>query len=109
MLAIETGWPPPELFVTVIIASGMRSDSSSSTRSRPSRSMLPLNGPGCGEVGGLGAREVERRRARELDVRARRVEVRVVGDDVAGPAHGREQDALGGAALVGGDHVLEAR
>jgi len=31
----------------------------------------------------------------------------VVGDHVAGFAHDGEEDALGGAALVGGDHVAE--
>ena len=59
-------------------------------------------------VGELGAGQVERERAAELDVGAGRVEVAVVGDDVAFLAHHREQDALGGAALVRGDDVLEA-
>ena len=55
-----------------------------------------------------GRGQVERDRAAELDVGARRVEVAVVGDDVAFLAHHREEDALGGAALVRGDDVLEA-
>ena len=55
----------------------------------------------------LGDHEVDRLGARELDVRARRVEVGVVGDDLARAADRREEDLLGGAALVRRDHVLE--
>ncbi len=40
----ETGWPPPELFVTVTITSGTRSPSSASVFSRRARSTFPLNG-----------------------------------------------------------------
>ncbi len=40
----ETGWPPPELLVTVTITSGTLSPSSRSVRSSASRSTLPLNG-----------------------------------------------------------------
>jgi hypothetical protein len=44
------------------------------------------------EVNGLGTGE--------LDVRPRRVEVGVVRDRLAGPADDREEDLLGGPALV---------
>ena len=43
--------------------------------------------------------------ADELDVGARGVEMGVVGDDVALLTGNTEEDALGGAALVGGDDV----
>ena len=55
----------------------------------------------------LGDDEVDRLGARELDVRPGGVEMRVVGHDLARAADRREQDLLGGAALVGRDHVLE--
>ena len=47
MFRIETGWPPPELFVMVIIARGTRGLSSDDrSASSFATSMLPLNGPG---------------------------------------------------------------
>ena len=55
----------------------------------------------------LGRGQVERERPSELDVGAGRVEVAVVGDDVALFAHDREEDPLGSAALMGRDDVLE--
>ena len=46
ILASETGCPPPELLVTVIITSGMRAAPSVSiSRSSAATSILPLNGP----------------------------------------------------------------
>ena len=42
--AIETGCPPPELFVMVSMTSGTRPAFSASTRSSRAVSMLPLNG-----------------------------------------------------------------
>ena len=56
----------------------------------------------------LGDHQVEGLRALELDVGARGVEVGVVGHDVAGLAHRREEDALGGPPLVGRDDVAIA-
>ena len=44
MLAIDTGWPPPVLLVTVIMPKGMRWPCSLSTASTRARSMLPLKG-----------------------------------------------------------------
>jgi hypothetical protein len=42
---METGWPPPELFVTVTITNGIfRTPSSVIRRSTAATSMLPLNG-----------------------------------------------------------------
>ena len=46
--------------------------------------------------------------AARLHVGARRVEVGVVGHDFTRLDGGPEQDALGGAALVRGDDVLES-
>ncbi len=44
-LAIDTGWPPPVLLVTVIMAKGIRSvPCSAMQRSSAPTSMLPLNG-----------------------------------------------------------------
>ena len=62
--------------------------------------MLPLNGWRGARLPAFGNDQVDRLRAGELDVGARRVEVGVVGDDVARLAERREQDALGRAALV---------
>ena len=59
-------------------------------------------------VGGLRDGQIDGARAGEFDVGAGGIEVRVGGHHVAGPAHHGEQDALGGAALVRGDHVAEA-
>src|ERR1017187_5788785 len=58
-------------------------------------------------VGGLGNRQVHGPRAGEFDIGARGIEMRIVGHHVSGPAHHREQDALGRAALVRRDHVPE--
>ena len=44
MLARLTGWPPPELFVTVSITSGTWAARPASSRSSAATSMLPLNG-----------------------------------------------------------------
>ena len=94
--------------MTVTMTSGTRSPSCSSVRSSAARSMLPLNG--CERRGhaALGDDEVARLGPLDLDVGARRVEVVVVRDDLARLEHGVEEDALGGAALVGRDDVAEA-
>ena len=55
-----------------------------------------------------GMRKIDGPRAGEFDVGAGGIEVRVGRDHVAGLAHHGEQDALGGAALVRGNHVAEA-
>ena len=85
--SIETGCPPPELFVSVMNTTG--TSRSASTRRSASTSMLPLNG--CREDGtsASGDRQVERLGAGELDVRARGVEVGVVRDRLAGRRRAR--------------------
>ena len=60
-----------------------------------------------GRVAALGDDEVDRLGAGRLDVGAGGVEVGVVRDDLARPADDREQDLLGGPALVGRDDVAE--
>ncbi len=60
------------------------------------------------EIGGFGAGQVDGLGTVELDVGARRVEMRVVRHDRAGFHHDAEQDVLGGASLVRRDHLLEA-
>ena len=107
--SIETGWPPPELLVMVSITSGMRSRPTRAiSSSSAATSMLPLKGCHADGLARLGDGQVDGLGADEFDVGARGVEVRVVGDDVALLARHAEQDALGGAALVRGDHVLVA-
>ena len=54
----------------------------------------------------LFAQEVDGLGAGELDIGAGGIEMGVVGHDVAGLAHHTEEDAFGGATLVGGDDVL---
>ena len=61
----------------------------------------------CRRVAALRDRQVECLRPGVLDVGPRRVEVRVVGDDLPRPTEHREQDPLRRPALVGRDHVLE--
>src|ERR1017187_1354054 len=56
---------------------------------------------GDGQVDGLGTGE--------LDVGARRVEVRVVGHDLARSADGGEEDLLRGSTLVRRDDVPEGK
>ena len=104
--SIETGWPPPELLVTVSMTSGMRSRPTRAiSASSAATSMLPLKGCASAGCARFGDRQVDGLGAHKLDVGARGVEVRVVGNDVALLAHHVEQNALGGAALVRGDHV----
>ena len=55
----------------------------------------------------FGDDEIDRLGAGELDVRARCVEVRVVGNDFAGRRDDGEKDALGCAPLMGWDDVPE--
>jgi hypothetical protein len=47
--------------------------------------------------------------AGRLDVRARRIEMSVVRDDLAGARDDREKDPLGRAALMRRDHVTEGK
>ena len=61
-----------------------------------------------GGLAAFGDDEVDGFGADEFDVGAGGVEVGVVGDDVALLAGDAEEDALGGAALVGGDDVRVA-
>ena len=67
--------------------------------------MSPLNG--ARSRGSRVGVQVDRLGTRELDVGARRVEMGVVGHDLARAADDREEDLLGGPSLVGRDDVLE--
>jgi hypothetical protein len=58
-------------------------------------------------VAALGDDQIDGLGAREFHVGARRVEVRVVRDDLVRSAQDAEQDLLGGPTLVGGDDVRE--
>ena len=108
MLAIDTGWPPPVLLVTVIMPKGMRCAFGLQHRPARSRSMLPLNG--CTSAGCRPSAMTRSTRldAQVFEVGARGVEVAVVGHELALPAHRGEQDLLGGAALVRRHEVLHA-
>ena len=103
----ETGWPPPELFVTVTKTTGTRSPLASSSVSSRVDVHVPLERVDRLWVAALGDDEVDRLGARELHVGARGVEVGVVGDDLVRPAQDAEQDLLGRPTLVGGDDVRE--
>lgn len=56
----------------------------------------------------FGDHQIDGFSAYELDVGAGCVEMSVVGNDVAVPAHDAEQNALGGSPLVSGDDVTIA-
>ena len=104
---METGWPPPVLLVTVIMAKGIFSVPCSAMQARSaSTSMLPLNGRLDLGVEGFAAGQVEGDGAAVLDVGPGGVEVAVVGNDVARFEHARGEDPLGGATLVGREDVL---
>jgi hypothetical protein len=68
---------------------------------------VPLERVDRGWLPSLGDDAVDRLGAGELDVRARRVEVGVRRDDLAGAADHAEQDLLRRATLMRGDHVAE--
>ena len=55
----------------------------------------------------FGRGEIDRLGPRKLDVRPRRVEMRVVGHVLAAAAENREQNSLGRSSLVRGNDVLE--
>jgi hypothetical protein len=57
----------------------------------------------------LGNQQIDSLGAGEFHIGARRVEVRVIGNHVALFAHHAEEDALGGASLVRGNHVLVSK
>jgi hypothetical protein len=62
--------------------------------------MLPLKGWNQARLAAFGDDQIARFGAAVLDMRARRVEVRVVGDDLARPADHRKEDVFGRAALM---------
>ena len=70
---------------------------------------VPLEGQDARRVASRRGGNVEGGRLAVLDVGPRRVEVGVVGHDVARLQQRAEEDALGRAPLVGGDDVLEAK
>ena len=109
MLAMETGWPPPELLVTVSMTSGMLpAPSRGDQRFERGHVHVALEIQARLRVGGFGDGQIHGARAGEFDVGAGGIEMGVGGDHVARLAHHGEQDALGGAPLVGGNHVAEA-
>ena len=107
MFSIETGCPPPELLVTVSITSGMRSRPTRCDQTLQRRD-IHISFEGMDQAGLLafGDEQVHGLGADKLNVGAGGVEMRVVGNDIALLAHHAEQNALGGAALVGGDDML---
>ena len=103
----ETGWPPPELLVTVTNTTGTSPAALGDERVQRVDVHVALERVDGRRVATLGDDEVDGLGAGGLDVGAGRVEMGVVGDDLARAADDAEQDLLGGAALVGGDDVLE--
>ena len=106
---METGWPPPELLVTVSMTSGICS--------RPTRGdegfergdiHVALEGMRRGGVLAFFDDQIDGFGADEFDVGARGVEVGVVGNDVTFLAGHAEEDAFGGASLMRGDDVAVA-
>ena len=103
----DTGWPPPELFVMVMNTSGTSAPACLEQRVEAVEVHVPLERVVRARVESLRDHEVDGLGAGGLDVGPRRVEVGVVRHDLAGAGDHGEQDLLGGAALVGGDDVLE--
>ena len=85
MLAIETGWPPPELLVTVNMTSGIFSRAFGFDQPFERGDVhVALERNARLRVGGLGQGQVDGARSGELDIGARGVEMRIVRHDVAG-------------------------
>ena len=95
--------------MTVTITSGTRSPSARSVRSSAVEIDVALERMHERGHAPFRNHEVARFGALDLDVRAGRVEVVVVRDDLARLQHRVEQDALGRASLMRRDDVLEAR
>ena len=109
MFAIETGWPPPELLVTVSMISGICSGAFFLDQPFQRRHIhVAFEVQARLRVGGFGDREVHGPRALEFDIGPRGVEMRVTGNHLARAAHHGEQDALRRPPLVRGNHVAEA-
>ena len=109
MLAIDTGCPPPELLVTVSITSGIfAAPSAAISASERGHVHVAFEIQPRLRVARFRNGQVDGARAGEFDIGAGGVEVRVGRHDVARLAHHGEQDALGGAPLVGGHHVAES-
>jgi hypothetical protein len=73
----------------------------------PAQVHVPLEGVASLRLLPLRDDEIHRDAAVDLDIGARRIEVRVVGHDVAGLQDGREQEVLRDTSLVGRDDVRE--
>ncbi len=88
MLAMETGWPPPELLVTVSMTSGMlRGAFGRDERFERGHVHVALEIEARLGVGGFGNGQIHGARAGEFDVGAGGIEVGVGGHHVAGLAH----------------------
>ena len=108
IFSIDTGWPPPELLVTVSMHSGMFSAPRSSMKRSSARDIhVALERVLRFGLAAFGNDQVNRVGALRLDIGARGVEMGVVRHRVMRLGDHREQDALGGPALVGRDQVLE--
>ena len=104
---VETGCPPPELFVIVIITTGTSAARSASSASRATTSMSPLNG--CRTAGSRPSGITRSTASAPLASTFARVVSKCVlfGTTLPGTPDRAEEDPLGGPSLVGGDHVLE--
>jgi hypothetical protein len=104
----DTGWPARLLLVRVITTARRRRRDRRSSRSSAARSTSPLKGISLATTSAPGGRQIDADRARHLGVGARRVEERVADHALPRLHDEVEQEVLGGAALVGGDDLLEA-
>ena len=71
--------------------------------------MLPLKGCLHARLASFRNHQIASLGADEFHIGSGGIEMRVVGDNVAFLAHHAEQNALGGAALVGGNDMLVAK
>jgi len=109
IFAMLTGWPPPELLVTVSITNGMFATPTVLIVSRSaSKSMLPLKLWDRLRLAAFGDDQIAGVAFEIFDVGACRVEMRVVGDDLAAFDGVGKEDVFGGASLMCGDDVFEA-
>ena len=106
--ASETGWPPPLLLVIVTKTAGTFSGAALGQEGLERRDVhVSLERMEHRWNATLGDDQVDGLGAGVLDVGAGRIEMGVVGDGLSGATDRREQDLLGGPALVRRDDVFE--
>ena len=108
MFSMDTGWPPPVLFVMVNMQRGIAPAPTSAIRALSfATSMFPLKGRGSEGTRPFGHRKVHSLGPGGFDVGPGGVKMGVVGHHMARLAHGGEENPLGRPPLVGGNHMFE--